>query len=545
MQDNSPQSLWRYALFNLILLVALSAWLWQKNQPVNLPEATLPADGKVQCISYAPYYQHGQSPFVVGTVVSKAQIDTDLKRIATRSECVRIYSVGQGLDYVPEAASKLGLKVLLGAWIGWTPADNDKELTLAINRANQYPDTVRALIVGNEVLLRGEQSEEALRSYLKRAKQSVKVPVSYADVWEFWLSHKNLEDSVDFVTVHILPYWENNPQPIELAVAHAHEVMAKLGKNFKKPILIGETGWPSIGRQRERSIPSQLNQASYVREFLVEAANRHWQYNLIEAFDQPWKRQLEGTVGGFWGIFTDKFAPKFNFTGPAYERQDHARPFLFGLMGAMFMLGLASVIKLKQRSLIVAAVLLGAITGIFMMLQVDYLNAACGNDSLLTAITCIPTAGRPLPAYGQALEWLFLGGAAIATWLISALIPLLISNRHQVVRLTIRSCFLLLLIGAITAGVLLVQDGRYRDYPVVMYLLPVLQLSIGLMLAGCRLRLPTLGFACLSTAAITTAALCYANETYNFKALLWLAIMVLMLIAVWRNCYSTTIKNND
>jgi len=150
---------WRFSLFNLVLLVLLGAWLWQKNQPVPVIDAVLPESGKVQCVSYAPYYGKDQTPFKIGTIIPKSQIDQDLKRIATQSQCVRIYSVGQGLDYVPQAAQKLGLKVLVGAWIGWTAADNDKEIKLATALANQYPETVKALIIGNEVLLRGEQTE--------------------------------------------------------------------------------------------------------------------------------------------------------------------------------------------------------------------------------------------------------------------------------------------------------------------------------------------------------------------------------------------------
>src|SRR5690606_24851888 len=253
------------------------------------------------------------------------QIEHDLAVHAERFDRVRTYSVGQGLDYVPEAAAKLGLEVMLGVWIGWTDADNRRELALGIKRANQYPEVVRALVVGNEVLLRQEQKPANLKGYIEHARNATDVPVTYADVWEFWLKNRDLEDSVDFVTAHILPYWEDEPQHIDHAVAHAADVMTKLHDHFEKPILIGETGWPSAGRHRNGAAPGLLNQARYIREFLQAAEQNQWRYNLIEAFDQPWKRVLEGTVGGHWGLYDSAQQPKFPLTEPVAERTDGNR----------------------------------------------------------------------------------------------------------------------------------------------------------------------------------------------------------------------------
>src|SRR3954451_4513363 len=70
-----------------------------------------------------------------------------------------------------------------------------------------------------------------------------------------------------------------------------------------KEILIGETGWPSQGRMREGALPSRTNQARIVSGILDLAKRENFRVNLIEAYDQPWKRQLEGTVGGYWGLF--------------------------------------------------------------------------------------------------------------------------------------------------------------------------------------------------------------------------------------------------
>ena len=304
MQIKTTSFLWSYSLFFMLLLTMLGCWFYQENQTVEMHSPQHLVDNKLQCVSYAPYYDKGQSPFIEGMWITPAQIDQDLALLARISHCVRTYSVGQGMDYVPEAASKLGMKVYLGAWIGWTEVDNIKEIKLASAKANAYSDTVKALIIGNEVFLRGEQNENAMRRYLRLAKSLSNTPITYSDVWEFWVKHKDIAKDVDFHTVHILPYWENNPVAIEDATQHAENVMQNMQIHFTKPILIGETGWPSVGRQRNESRPSLVNQARYVREFLQKAEERQWQYNIIEAIDQPWKRVLEGAVGGYWGVIS-------------------------------------------------------------------------------------------------------------------------------------------------------------------------------------------------------------------------------------------------
>jgi exo-beta-1,3-glucanase (GH17 family) len=529
MNSSQPLMSWRFSLFNLVLLVLLGAWLWQKNQPVPVIDAVLPESGKVQCVSYAPYYGKDQTPFKIGTIIPKSQIDQDLKRIATQSQCVRIYSVGQGLDYVPQAAQKLGLKVLVGAWIGWTAADNDKEIKLATALANQYPETVKALIIGNEVLLRGEQTEAAMVGYIAKAKQLTKVPVTYADVWEFWLKHSKLEQSVDFVTIHLLPYWENDPQSVERSIAHANNVMAKLDAAFEKSILIGETGWPSIGRQRGLSTPSQLNQARYIRAFLREAHQKQWNYNLIEAFDQPWKRELEGTVGGFWGIYDTSLNPKFSFSGEVAERQDQWRPIYFGASGALVLVIVVYLAGIRHKHSLVGVTLLGALTGLASLLQLEYLTAACGDGAWLTALTCVPNAGRPLNAVVMLLQWCSLGGAVLATWAMALTISLS-AKHHQLATRAYQWSALVLLVGATTMGVLLTVDGRYRDFPVMLYALPVLQLSLGIFLAKWSVHWSQPVSLSLAVASFTAAVIAYLVEPLNTNAMYWLGITLLLLM---------------
>ena len=70
-----------------------------------------------------------------------------------------------------------------------------------------------------------------------------------------------------------------------------------------KEILIGETGWPSHGRMRDGALASRVNQARFISEILERARQDNFRVNFFEAYDEPWKRRWEGTVGGYWGLF--------------------------------------------------------------------------------------------------------------------------------------------------------------------------------------------------------------------------------------------------
>ena len=92
----------------------------------------------------------------------------------------------------------------------------------------------------------------------------------------------------------------------KFAAGHVDDIRKRMAVAFPdKEILIGETGWPSAGRMREGALPSRTNQARVVSEILDLAKREKFRVNLIEAYDQPWKRQLEGTVGGYWGLIDD------------------------------------------------------------------------------------------------------------------------------------------------------------------------------------------------------------------------------------------------
>jgi glucan 1,3-beta-glucosidase len=301
-----------FGLFAGAAGLVLAAWWWL-GLAVEMPASPLDRGEKLHCVSYTPF-RGAQNPLTPHTKVEPWQIEEDFARLAPLTSCVRSYSIEHGLDRIPEIAQRHGLKVLHGIWLSSNAEQNRQQIETSVALAKRFPDVIQAIIVGNEVLLRGEMSAVDLANTIRGVKAQVPVRVTYADVWEFWLRNRVIYDAVDFVTIHILPYWEDFPIPGQEAGAHVESIRKRLGAAFPdKEMLIGETGWPSAGRMREGALPSPANQARVLHDVLALAKRENYAVTVIEAFDQPWKRQLEGTVGGHWGLF-DAYSREAKFT---------------------------------------------------------------------------------------------------------------------------------------------------------------------------------------------------------------------------------------
>jgi exo-beta-1,3-glucanase (GH17 family) len=286
-------------LFVLSLGLIAAVWCWMA-WPVRVG-AVDPA-GKLDCVSYAPF-RVGQTPWNSSEVIPPEQIAEDLATLSGLSGCIRIYSVENGLDQVPALAAKVGLKVILGVWIGRDPKKNADLIDTAVSLTEHYPETITAFMVGSEVLLRGDMTAGDLQKIIRSAKTRVSIPLSYADAPEFWLRYSDLGKEVDFITVHVLPYWEDVPVRAEDAAAHVAGIHRQVAAAFPgKEILIGEAGWPSAGRMRDGALPSRINQARFLSELVELARRENIRVNLFEAYDEPWKQQWEGTAGGHWGL---------------------------------------------------------------------------------------------------------------------------------------------------------------------------------------------------------------------------------------------------
>jgi hypothetical protein len=231
------------------------AWWWL-GAPQRLPASPLAAGAKLACISYAPF--HGdQDPLIETTHVDAAQIEEDLTLLSRYTDCVRTYSIENGLDQIPAVAQRHGVKVMQGLWLSNKRDKNRQQVETVVALAKTFPNTISAVIVGNEVLLRGDLSVGDLAAYIREVKTRVAMPVTYADVWEFWLRHPDLQSAVDFVTIHILPYWEDFPLPATLAAAHVDAIRKQVAAAIPSKEIFPCRA-RKVSRQRDRSFQSAM-----------------------------------------------------------------------------------------------------------------------------------------------------------------------------------------------------------------------------------------------------------------------------------------------
>jgi len=282
---------------------------WLLNRPSDEP----PWPARIQGFSFQPM-QADEDP-TEGKYPSIMEIDEDLALLQNDAYAVRTYSVAQTLAEIPQLAEGHGLNVALGAWLGPDAAANEAEIERLIEVYRRSHRTVVRVIVGNESLLREELTVDELIGHLKRVKAAVWAPVSTAEPWHVWLKHPELVDQVDFITVHLLPYWEGIPleQAVDYVIKRYDELRTKYPD---KEIVIGEVGWPSNGRKNRGAEASPENQTRFLRRFLHHAEKEGYIYYVMEAFDQPWKRKIEGAIGTYWGVYDTAREPKFTFTEP-------------------------------------------------------------------------------------------------------------------------------------------------------------------------------------------------------------------------------------
>jgi exo-beta-1,3-glucanase (GH17 family) len=520
----------------LISLGAIAAVWWWLATPINLARAPIDPNAKLQCVSYAPFRDE-QTPLLLTTHIPPDQIAQDLAQLATISDCVRTYSIENGLDQVPALAAKAGLKVMLGIWLGSNRLKNLAQISTAVNLTKQYPGVITAVVVGNEVLLRGEMTTSDLAAIIRSVKSQVTVPVTYADVWEYWLRNREIYDAVDFVTIHILPYWEDFPIRAKHAAAHVDAIRRRMAVAFPgKEILIGETGWPSAGRMRDGALPSRTNQARVVSEILDLAKRENFRVNLIEAYDQPWKRQLEGTVGGYWGLFDSvqravKYPPGVAISNfPFWKLQMGC-----GMALSIFVFA-AAWLTLRRRpwtprlaswvavgiSATTAGILLG-VAADKMFYESYGIGGWLGWGALLAAAIASPLlcanalmSGRSLPTF---LE--LLGPRDARTGSVLAIIlgaALVVTT----------------LIGSETA-LGFVFDPRYKDFPFAALTMAVVPFSTLMLLnrpqTGVRPIAEAVFAGLLAAAALYTG---FNEGADNWQSLWTCAVYLLFAVTLWR-----------
>ena len=500
-----------YLFACLLGLFALGGFWYGLGKPVILPDVAS-ATHKLQCASYTPF-DKDQSPFDVPFNLRPERMDADLALLATRFECIRTYSM-TGLEALPDLARKHGLKMMIGAWVNSSPVDTAKEVELLIAEANANPDVVTAVIVGNEALLRKEVTSTQLVKLIERVKSQVKQPVTYADVWEFWQKHPEIAPAVDFVTIHLLPYWADYPWDVEVSLSQLAMIRESFASMFApKDVFIGETGWPSEGRQRRIALPSRVDEARFIRGFVAMAEQHGWHYNLIEAFDQPWKRASEGAVGGYWGLFDADRQDKGVLAGPVTNVPYWSQWLVVGGFIFLGTLLLGGRVRSTRAALVLP--LLGAL-------------AAC-------SIGAWGDLARVTTRFAS--EWLWVALLTALNVLVLAHAALTLSPRTgwrgwAFNALERRAGWILAVAGFAAAVTMLelVFDPRYRSFPSVAFIVPALVYL-------CRpVSVPRREIALLTfIIGAGIAPQLYQEGLHNQQAWGWALVSGLMVAALWRS----------
>ena len=387
----------------LLLVTAVHAAMWgalrDKQQAPDFR-------GILPSTSYAPF----EPGHTVDIAADTEKVRADLKKLASLTRSVRLYSSTEGSELVPPVAAEFGLKVTVGIWIDKDSNRNNREIEAGINLARRNGNVI-GIVVGNETVYRGEQvpienlgplpefglqPEEAARvlseesdrvrdaeaqpedkkaaalrwavaennvhrliKLIQRVKKSVNVPVTTGEIWNIWRDHPQLGYSVDFIAAHVLPYWENftSGQAVDQAVA----MYQLLRDQFPgKRIMIAEFGWPSAGYNLRNADPGPFEQASVLRNFVARADAIGMEYNIVEAIDQPWKF-FEGGVGPYWGVLNAAREPKFSWVGPIVNPDYWKLATIAVLVGILLSL---PILRLPRTTVVQTLMLSAAASGI-------------------------------------------------------------------------------------------------------------------------------------------------------------------------------------
>ncbi|MDG1819078.1 MAG: glycosyl hydrolase family 17 protein [Porticoccaceae bacterium] len=243
-------------------------------------------------------YEEGQKP---GDELSLEQVQRRMAILKPSIKWVRSFSCLQGNELIPTVAKQMGIKTLVGAWLGDDLEKNEQEVEGLIKLAKEGYVDIAA--VGNEVMYRKDLTEEQLLAYIQRVKDAVPdIPVGYVDAYYEFEDRPAITEICDVILANCYPFWEGCA--IEYSLLYMKDMFRRTQKVAAgKKVIITETGWPNQGETFHGAEPSQENAIRYFlnTQQWGEADNIDIFY--FSSFDESWKVGAEGDVGAFWGLW--------------------------------------------------------------------------------------------------------------------------------------------------------------------------------------------------------------------------------------------------
>ncbi len=262
-------------------------------------------DARIHGISFSPYTE-GQGP---GTRIGAAQIEQRLAIIRPHVNWIRTFSCSEGNELIPAIAKAEGLRTMVGVWLDGNQKQNEIELENALEIARAGHADI--LGVGNEVLLRGDLTEDEILDYMRRAREGAPgVPVGYVDAYFEFNDHPRIAEACDVILANCYPFWEGCP--VEHALLYMKEMYRRAQASAPgKRVIISETGWPNIGTPVGGAVPSVENAIKYFVDTCRWAEEDQIEFFWFSSFDEAWKVDREGDVGAYWGLWDKDGVPKY------------------------------------------------------------------------------------------------------------------------------------------------------------------------------------------------------------------------------------------
>jgi GPH family glycoside/pentoside/hexuronide:cation symporter len=249
-------------------------------------------------LCFSPYNEGQQ----LGDIITREQILQRMEIIAPSVKWIRSFSCSDGNELIPQVAKEKGLKTMVGAWVSRDEKSSQKEIDKLIELAkNGYVDIA---VVGNEVLLREELTENEIITYITKVREALpdNIPIGYVEAYYQYIERPALVDACDVVLANCYPFWEGiDSDSAAYSVQRMYELTKASAKG--KKVIITETGWPTKGKSVGEAVPSEENAMKFFINIQMWAKESAVNLHYFSSFDEPWKVAYEGEVGGQWGLW--------------------------------------------------------------------------------------------------------------------------------------------------------------------------------------------------------------------------------------------------
>lgn len=254
-------------------------------------------DNGMHGLCFSPY-EEGQS---AGDEIYEAQIRRRMEIIKPYTKWIRTFSCTDGNEIIPRIAHEFGIKTLVGAWLGDDDKINKREIAGLIKLAKEGFVDIAA--VGNEVMYRGDLTEDELLDFMNEVKEAIpNVPMGYVDAYYEFTDRPRITEACDVILANCYPFWEGCS--LEYSLIYMKEMFGQATAAAKgKKVIITETGWPNLGTNFEGAFPSYDNAMKYFINAQKWSNEDDIEMFYFSSFDESWKVGDEGDVGAYWGLW--------------------------------------------------------------------------------------------------------------------------------------------------------------------------------------------------------------------------------------------------